>query len=104
MKYKIPKEKFMTEKLTNFLDSEDAIFHYTKRETAMEYILNNKTLKFGLLKNTNDPYEYKKKSIITCTVESEKEKDFKNNSIEDIIQNTLFLSFSTNLIDDSNLI
>ena len=94
MKYKIPKEKFMTKKLTNFLDS----------ETAMEYILNNKTLKFGLLKNTNDPYEYKKKSIITCTVESEKEKDFKNNSIEDIIQNTLFLSFSTNLIDDSNLI
>lgn len=96
----------MTKKLTNFLDSNDAIFHYTKRETAMEYILNNKTLKFGLLKNTNDPYEYKKKSIITCTVESEKEKekDFKNNSIEDIIQNTLFLSFSTNLIDDSNLI
>ena len=93
----------MTEKLTNFLDSDDAIFHYTKRETAMEYILNNKTLKFGLLKNTNDPYEYKK-SIITCTVESEKEKDFKNNSTEDIIQNTLFLSFSTNLIDDSNLI
>ena len=58
MKYKIPKEKFMTEKLTNFLDSDDAIFHYTKRETAMEYILNTKTLKFGLLKNTHDPYDY----------------------------------------------
>lgn len=28
----------MTKELSNFLNSDDAIFHYTKKETAMEYI------------------------------------------------------------------
>ena len=68
----------MTEKLTNFLDSEDAIFHYTKRETAMEYILNNKTLKFGLLKNTNDPYEYKKRNTVICQIATNELKEISN--------------------------
>lgn len=38
----------MSEQLTNFLNSDDAIFHYTKKENAMERILNEKQLKFGL--------------------------------------------------------
>lgn len=88
----------MTEELTNFLNSDDAIFHYTKRDTAINYILDTKKLKLNLLKNTNDPYEYKRKAIISCFIESEEneKKDFKDDSLEDIIQNTLFSSFCMN--------
>lgn len=85
----------MTKKLTDFLNSEDAIFHYTKRETAMEYILNNKTLKFGLLKNTNDPYEYKKRNTVICQIATNELKEI-SNSLDDTILNTPFLSFCTN--------
>ncbi len=67
----------MTEELSNFLNSDDAIFHYTKRDTAIKYILDTKKLRLNLLKNTNDPYEYKRKAIISCFMEYE-END-KNN-------------------------
>ena len=37
----------------------NSIFHFTKKDTFIEYILPNFQLKFGLLKNTNDPRETK---------------------------------------------
>ena len=35
----------------------DLLFHYTKAETALAYILRSKRLKFGSLGDTNDPLE-----------------------------------------------
>ncbi|MCT7507169.1 DUF2971 domain-containing protein [Aliarcobacter cryaerophilus] len=88
----------MIEELDNFLNSDDAIFHYTKKETAMEYILSNKQLKLGMFRLTNDPYEYKKRSTSafgwgdinqSLCLES-------MSLIDSTIHNTSFLSFCGN--------
>jgi hypothetical protein len=42
---------------------EDAIFHYTGREVALEEILYRDCFRFSSLTNANDPYEYKSKMI-----------------------------------------
>lgn len=47
------------EKFKDPFDNEEYLFHYTNRQTLLEHILYNKQLKFGLLKNLNDPKEYK---------------------------------------------
>lgn len=44
-------------------NDDDSIYHFTQKETAIEHILNNKSLRFGDFKSTNDPYEYKAKMI-----------------------------------------
>lgn len=49
--------------VTQFINCSDSIFHYTKKETAIEHVLNGKKLKFGDFKLTNDPHEYKKRMI-----------------------------------------
>lgn len=36
------------------------VCHYTKREVAIEKIIASKTLRFNEIKNTNDPWDYKK--------------------------------------------
>lgn len=36
---------------------DELVFHYTKIDTAITYILQNRQLKFSTIKNTNDPYE-----------------------------------------------
>jgi hypothetical protein len=41
-----------------FISSEDAIFHYTKKEIALEKILPEKSLKLSSFQNMNDPHEY----------------------------------------------
>lgn len=88
----------MTEELTNFLNSDDAIFHYTKKETAMEYILNDKKLKFGLFHSTNDPHEYKKRSTPAFGWGDINQSLFLESMslIDNTIQNTAFLSFCGN--------
>ena len=87
----------MTKELSNFLNSNDAIFHYTKKETAMEYILNDKKLKFGFFHSTNDPYEYRRKSIKAFDSGNIDESLWLNsiNLIDNTILNTAFLSFCT---------
>lgn len=40
-------------------DSSQYVYHYTKAETALNYILKDKTLKFSLFNSTNDPKESK---------------------------------------------
>lgn len=87
----------MTKELSNFLNSNDAIFHYTKKETAMEYILNDKKLKFGFFHSTNDPYEYRRKSIKAFYSGNIDESLWLNsiNLIDNTILNTAFLSFCT---------
>ncbi|MBF7066319.1 DUF2971 domain-containing protein [Aliarcobacter butzleri] len=95
---KVLKKIFMTEELTDFLNSDDAIFHYTKKETAMEYILNDKKLKFGLFHSTNDPHEYKKRLTPAFGWGDINESLYLEsmNLIDNTIQNTAFLSFCEN--------
>lgn len=88
----------MTKELSDFLNSDDAIFHYTKKETAMEYILNDKKLKFGLFHSTNDPHEYKKR-LTPAFGWGDINKSLyleSMNLIDNTIQNTAFLSFCGN--------
>lgn len=40
-----------------FIDHSDLLFHYTRAETALAYILRSKTLKFNAMGYTNDPLE-----------------------------------------------
>lgn len=47
------------------IDSDDALFHYTKLSIAIESILPTKKLKLSLLKDTNDPRENKFKIFST---------------------------------------
>ena len=44
-----------------FISSDDALFHFTWKDTALEYILFNKYLWFGEFLGTNDLQEYKYK-------------------------------------------
>jgi hypothetical protein len=88
----------MTKELSDFLNSDDAIFHYTKKETAMEYILNDKKLKFGFFHSTNDPYEYKKRLTPAFGWGDINESLYLKSMhlIDNTIQNTAFLSFCVN--------
>ena len=43
----------------DFLNDNDALFHYTKLSTCIEKILPKKQLRLSSLKDTNDPREYK---------------------------------------------
>ena len=45
--------------LMDMINSDDALFHYTKRSTALEMVLSKNTFKLFHLLNTNDPREYK---------------------------------------------
>lgn len=84
--------------LTNFLNSDDSIFHYTKKETAMEYILNNKKLRFGIFHSSNDPYEYKRRLTPAFGWGDINESLYikSMNLIDSTIRQTPFLSFSGN--------
>lgn len=88
----------MIEELDSFLNSDNAIFHYTKKEIAMEYILNNKKLKFGIFHSTNDPYEYKERSTPAFGWGDINESLFIKSMdlIDSTIQQTPFLSFCGN--------
>ena len=59
MKLRYNKEDY----LINYISTEDAIFHYTRRAVALEKILYENQFKFSYFENTNDPYEYKTKLI-----------------------------------------
>ena len=45
--------------LNEYIETEDALFHYTKTSVALEKILYTQKFKLSLLKDTNDPREYK---------------------------------------------
>lgn len=49
--------------LEEFIESEDAIFHYTRASVALENILFNGKFRLSLLKDTSDPIEYKDKLL-----------------------------------------
>ncbi len=45
--------------LEEYVETQDALFHYTKTSIAIEHILYTKKFKLSNLYNTNDPREYK---------------------------------------------
>jgi hypothetical protein len=49
--------------LDDFVKTDDAIFHYTKASIALEKILFEGKFRLSLLKDTNDPWEYKYKLL-----------------------------------------
>jgi len=44
--------------LISALANDELIFHFTKREIAIEHILDKQELQFSPLSQSNDPYEY----------------------------------------------
>ena len=46
-------------KIDEYVNTDDAIFHYTRLSVGIEKILYSKRFRPSLLKNTNDPREYK---------------------------------------------
>jgi len=56
-------QNYTDNEFVKFLQSDDALFHYTKKSIALEKILYFKLLKFGSLDLTNDPQEYTRKFI-----------------------------------------
>lgn len=83
--------------VTDFIDSGDSIYHFTKKEIAIEHILYNKKLKFGNFKQTNDPREYKRRmtSAVGWGWEDEQLQKISEipNSIDEFIKSSGFLSF-----------
>jgi hypothetical protein len=49
--------------LYNFISSEDALFHFTKRSITLENIIHEDNFKFSSFCKTNDPHEYKDRFI-----------------------------------------
>jgi hypothetical protein len=45
--------------INEYVETPDALFHFTKTSTAIEHILYTKKFKLSNLYNTNDPREYK---------------------------------------------
>lgn len=75
------------------------ISHYTSAETAINYILCKKTLRFNELKNTNDPLEYKKG--ITLKLDENILKLFKNYKTKDELEEHILTLKSISFTKDS---
>lgn len=95
----------MEKDLENFLDSKDAIYHFTTKEKALEFILNDKELKLGTFSKTNDPQEYKTKlvSSLDKTIEYKKKKVEIGAQINTIIRSSGFLSFCENTYENKKV-
>jgi hypothetical protein len=81
----------------------DTIYHYTNTPVALEKILYNKKLKFSLLSQTNDPYEYRPKGIPLHWWGKDKKGLDIGAELENYIKdNFRFLSFCKNKIFKDN--
>lgn len=90
------------------LYSEDSIFHFTRRQTALEEILFGQTLLLNSFKRTDDPQEYKERlsGVQGWGIEQESAgKAFAvMGSVENILlNNTGFLSFCQNRYENTNI-
>ncbi len=90
-----------------FIESEDAIFHYTSKETLFEKILPQKKLKFGEFTGTNDPQEYRPKFIGAVGWGWDRSSSGTRDALdylEDLLhKKSKFLSFCTNTIIDNKI-
>jgi len=92
--------------LISFINCDDAIFHFTKKATAIEHILYNIELKLSDFKKSNDPQEYSYR--MTCAVgwgwEEHKTKVTEATwLIEKIVKSSGFLSFCQNKFRNEEL-
>lgn len=96
------------DEITKFIDSEDALYHFTRKDAAIESILNGSVLKLGSFRKSNDPQEYKRRltSAGGWGWDENCAKQVANitNSIDDIIKSSGFLSFCQNRYEDDALV
>lgn len=83
----------ITDNDNNYLQSEDALYHYSSRRKALEGILspyiNKQELFFGNFSRTNDPFEFDSKWPIAQI--NRFEKDNLSNGIPRLFHNTILL-------------
>lgn len=84
-----------------FLNSEDAIFHYTRKETVIEHILGGELpqLRFGHFSGTNDPWEYRPKATTVSGFAPSGRDTMLDEAfwwVYRILQQSRFLAFCTN--------
>jgi hypothetical protein len=92
-----------------FLYSEDAIFHYTRKDKVIEYILSGELpqLRFGEFSETNDPHEYRLKAPAVAGFVpkgSDRTPDEAFLWVPWIYQQSRFLAFCTNSYGDKGII
>lgn len=96
-----------SDEFVEFINSSDAIFHYTKKTTSLENILPNKTIKFGVFSRTNDPQEYRPKLTGAVGWGWEDESNEVSDTLKEIEllckSRSLFLSFCQNTFDEGEL-
>lgn len=93
--------------LISFINSDDAIFHFTKKATAIEYILYDIELKFGDFKKSNDPQEYSNRVTSAAGWGWKEEHRTKIDEaswlIDEIVKSSGFLSFCQNKFRNGEL-
>ncbi|MCL1066146.1 DUF2971 domain-containing protein [Shewanella olleyana] len=92
-----------------FLSSDDALFHFTRKETAIEHILDKCSLRLGGFSMTNDPQEYKPKQTAATGWRWEARHSSQIDELTGLIDELLwkdikFISFCQNEFIDKNLV
>jgi len=102
------KLRFNSDKIAKFIDSDDALYHFTRKDSAIENILNDRVLKFGSFRNSNDPQEYRRRMTSASEWGWDESHDSQiaqiTNNIDNIIRSSGFLSFCQNCYKDGALL
>lgn len=88
------------------ISAHDAVFHYTRKSTALEKILFDDCLKFSSFANANDPYEYKDKMIGDGGWGWEKVRDEADRTCEvldKLLKDVSFISCCANTFEQDSL-
>jgi hypothetical protein len=96
------------DEVTRFISSNDALYHFTLKDTAIECILNHKNLRFGSFGFTNDPQEYRPR-LTTASGwgwdDNDPQKISKvTRKIDEVIKSSGFLSFCQNRYEGTILV
>jgi len=94
--------------LMDMINTEDAIFHYTKRSTALEIVLSQNSFKLFRLLNTNDPREYRDRLLSVSgwawTQETQTSIKTVHKYLDGLLRkHSYFSSFSRNKYNDNKL-
>ena len=94
--------------ITDFISSDDAIYHFTKKEPALEKIWRRQEIMFGAFGGANDPHEYKPRmtSAVGWAWDDELEKELPEITrlIDHKIKSSGFLSFCQNRYENQKII
>lgn len=97
------------DEFTTLISSNDALYHFTRKETAIEHILNKQKLRLGDFNLTNDPQEYKSRMTSAIGSGWDDEKHLEQISrvtrkIDNLIKSSGFISLCQNSYRDNILI